>query len=299
MNYFVNGFKGMEYCTEEDLVINEDMEKRGFEVFEVGGNISTRTGGNKTAYFVHPDLLYVYAECYFGKVDRYARLIIDKEMFYTYNLFKRAITLTTDKGCGNRCVPSISQGTSVDLHRLIGITEAVDHIWGTLNIVIKDSLRASSSFLNNKNKEQVDAIKETKSGWFMVSFNENKKLLNENGINTLKQMGYEVSLRARISISKSFETKLEALIAIKEYEDMFYKEFAYSIIKDMRGRFELKFQQLILGTMTEDDVIKTVLKEYAYDAYSVHRYNLIPLCEKYGIPYNEGITLPNGDLVNE
>ncbi len=295
-NYrFINGFKGMEFCKKEDLVVNADMSARGFDIIEVEGNKSKKTGSNKSAYFVHPDLPYVYAECYFRNVDRYAQLIVSKKLFDDY-LSRKAIIINLKMG---RYTPCITHIDKVDLHRLVGNTKIADHITGSYNLLIEENIREADSLHNSKNKEQVGVVKDIATGKFIVRLHMNKRLVSDEDMKDLEDMNYDITDTGIVNVYKDFDTKVEALKALRMLEERLYKDFAYSPINDMRGRFDLKFQQLILGTVTEDDVIKTVLKEYAHDAYSVHRYNLIPLCEKYGIPYNEGITLPNGDLVNE
>lgn len=290
--------RGLEYFDESELVDNRDMIAKGFKIYDAAGNRSAN-GRNATAYFDNQELGVIYAECYIAKREQFLKLIIDRHLFESYGLRNKAISLNTGKGDGKRCVPSVSRNrTTVALHRLFEIKEDIDHSMHSLNIITRENVRGASTLLNNKNKLQVDAIKVLSTGEFMISFSENKKLLTNVEINELKKMGYSVNIKKRIEIRKCFDTKVESLKAIREYEEKFYKEFAYSVIYDLSGRFDLAFQQYILRTMTEDDVIKTILKDYANDACSVYRYNLIPLFEKYDMPFNKGITLPNGDLVN-
>ena len=296
--YFIDNFKGMEYWYESELVDNDMMRARGFDIVEVEGNFIASTGGcNKTVYFIHPDLSYVYVECFLNATGRYTRLIISKKVFNKY-LSKKAIHIN-QKRTNNISVPAANICGKKDLHKLFGIVGEVDHISGSYNLIIDENLRGVSRSENNRNREQPYVVKNTKTGRFIVRMALNKRLVSDKDQDYLRQLDYEVVDTGIVNFYKEFKHEVDAIKGLRMIEERFYKEFAYSPINDMRGRFELKFQQLILGTITEDDVIKTVLKDYAMDAFSVHRYNLIPLCEKYGIPYNDGgEPATNGDLVN-
>lgn len=295
--YFADGFAGMEYWNKSELVDYAMMEKSDFKTIERYGK--SKGKNNLTVYFINQNNPYIYVECYFANVDRYSRFILSKEVFYKYNLADKAISLNV-KGDSIRSVPYVNvDGNMKAIHKLFGIKGEVDHKTLSYNLITEDNFRLASHLLNEKNYLQLDIIMRLCTGGFKIFIEEDRMMFSEDDLVELEKMGFEIKPNKKLKITKVVGTKADALRAIKEYEDRFYGEFAYSPINDLRGRFDLKFQQLILGTMTEDDVIKTVLNEYAHDAYSVHRYNLIPLCEKYGIPYNEGITLPNGDLVNE
>ncbi|SEW39012.1 hypothetical protein [[Clostridium] fimetarium] len=297
---------GTALCSVSELVDKKDMVARGFEVVKVEGDMKDGFK-NTTFYFIKADSDYVYAECYFSNYIRCCRLIISKSIFEKLGLRKlNAICLKVGTGDGTRCVTYVTLNSKpFKLHNAFSVSvgEEVDHKQISLNLITNESLRAASTALNQKNKIYANHVSMMKNGHFGFVIKENPKILSDADIKELqdpngKNYTIKIGSRNELFLSKEFTTELEGLQEQRAYEEKYYGEFAYNPINDMRGRFELKFQQLIMQSISERKVIDTILEEYKNNAYSVQRYNLMPLYEKYHMDYNKGKSAANKEFLS-
>lgn len=275
-----------------ELVNNTEMAERGFTHTEVVSR------GNTTVYFKKEGSNYVYVETYASKLGMCARLIVDKSIFDRHDLEHKTVILNTGKGDGKRIVPSISADKTIKaLHKCFFKDAQVDHSYVSLNIITNDSLRKCTTADNARNKKNLHKCKQV-DGVFQIDIKEKKDFFTEADMDTLRNEGYTVSKLANgVHIRKTFETELEGLKAARDYEERFYGDFAYNPLKDMRGHFNLKFKQLILEEMTEEDVTRAILKSISSNAVLIARYNLEEEYEKRGISYNHGRVLQDGHFV--
>lgn len=295
----IDGISGIEFCEVDELVNDAVMEQLGFKKVQVFGR-SYIYGKNITAYYYKEGCSYVYVECFFVKLNAYTKLIIDKEKFEALGMKDKAVFLNTGKGNGSRAVPSVRyNGKTFAIHKCGHEGKEVDHTQMSLNIITEESLRECSTKQNNKNKKNLHKWGMTWENKFYICIEENNDILSESDINGLKQSGFSVKETKRsVKIEKEFLNELDAIKALRNYEVTYYDQYAFNPLNDMRGHFEVKFDQLILGTKTEEDVIKEVLIDYANDAGLIARYNLEKEYQSRGIQYNTGKTLENGQFVS-
>lgn len=273
---------GVEFVEESELVNNDEMERLGFKRILL--TKKTTFGTNVTQYFLRDDLEYVYVECYFAIVNTCARFIISKSYFDILNMSEKMIFLKTGSGDGSRGVPCVScDGKNVAIHKAVYRDREVDHVSNSLNIITEEDLRACSTWQNAKNKKGLHSWGMLENGKFFVRIEETQTLLNDKDIELLRAYGYKVALQNRTRLYKEYDTEIEAIKALRAYEDIFYKEFTYNPLQDMRGHFQAKFEQLILGTKTKDDVTREILEDYRNDAKAIARYNLESEYERLGI----------------
>lgn len=288
---------GVELFDLEDLVGVEAMEKAGFTMTTT--RRSTENGDNVTSYFVKDDCNYVYAEAYIAKVGKYLRLIIEKSYFNKLGMIAKPILLKTGSGDGSRGVPCVSvMGVPFSIHKAEYRDVQVDHINNSLNIITSDSLRPCTTSLNAKNKKGLHSWGMTSTGRFYIEIKETKGFLSDADIESLIADDFKVKVKSRIHIYKEFNTEIEAIKTLRAYEKKVYGEFAYNPLQDLRGHFQIKFEQLILGTRTNEEVIREILEDYRNDAKAIARYDLE---SEYGSRFmtcNHGITLANGQFVS-
>lgn len=294
----INNVTGVEFCDFADLVNNEEMERLGFSHHEVLG-ANRKAGRNVSAYFEKEDLPYVYVEAYIAKLNACTKFIIDKQIYEKLGLSNKVVILNTGKGDGTRAVPSVwYDGTTFALHKANHRGVEVDHTSFLLNIITEESLRECKTKQNLKNKKNLYSGSVYCGETTYIKLEETSGVLSAEVISELIDAGYKVKvLKSKVRIEKSFENEQEALRALGRYEKIAYGDFAYNPLNDMRGHFEEKFQQMILGTMTEEDIICSILEDYADDARMIARYNLEQEYESRGIAYNRGKILENGQFV--
>lgn len=284
---------GTELVDSSELVNNVEMARRGFK------NIEIASRGNITGYFMKEGSDYVYVETYSAALKKCARLIVDKGIFDMLDLEHRTVVLNSGKGDGTRAVPSVSVDKTIKaLHGCVYEGAQIDHSFMSLNIITKDSLRECTTADNAKNKKNLHKCKKLSRGGFGVEIKEKYGFLSEVDLDTLRNEGYTISNCSNgVVIRKRFETEREALKAIREHENRFYGDYAYSPLKDMRGHFEAVYRYLILGEISEEDVIREILESISTNAVLIARYNLEDEYEKRGMPYNHGSVLQDGSFV--
>lgn len=289
---------GVELFGLEDLVSREVMEEAGFTMTTT--RRSTENGDNVTSYFVKDDCNYVYAEAYIAKVGKYLRLIIEKSYFTKLGMIAKPILLKTGSGDGSRGVPCVSvMGVPFSIHKAEYRDVQVDHINNSLNIITSDSLRQCTTALNAKNKKNLHAWGKAIDDRFFVEIKETRDFLIDAEIKALREQGFTVKAKAKkVYIYKEFDTEIEAIKTLRAYEKKVYGEFAYNPLQDLRGHFQIKFEELILGTKTKDDITREILEDYRNDAKAIARYDLESEYERFGMTCNHGITLANGQFVS-
>ena len=136
-------------------------------------------------------------------------------------------------------------------------------------------------------------------GNFFIYIEEKIGFLSETDIKELRRAGFTVKIGSKnIKIRKSFVYEIDAIRELRNYEVGFYGEYAFNPLNDVRGHFEAKFEQLILGTKSEDDVTREILADYSNDAVLIARYNLEKEYQSRGMEYNTGNTCDNGRFVS-
>lgn len=295
----IDGISGVEFCTVDELVNDVQMEQLGFEKIQVSGR-SRSYGKSVTAYYYKEDCSYVYAECFIAKLNAYTKLIIDKEKFEALGMKDKVVVLNTGKGDGTRAVPSVSDSKTIKaIHKCGHEGKEVDHTQMSLNIITEESLRECSTLQNSRNKNKLHAWGMHWDGTFYIRIDEKNGLLSESDIEVLRQNGFSVKETKRnVRVEKEFSNELDAIRELRDYEVRFYGQYAFNPLMDMRGHFDAKFDQLILGIKSEEDVMKEILSDYANDAVLIARYNLEKEYQSRGMQYNTGETLSNGRFIS-